>query len=375
MTENAGQTASRLVSLDAFRGATIALMVLVNNAGSGRDSYPQLEHAAWHGWTITDTVFPSFLWIVGVAITLSLGKRLAGGTSKSRLMAQVARRAAVLFVFGLAVYAYPNFDLGTQRILGVLQRIAICYLIAAAIYLFTGVRGQILWIVGLFAAYWMMMTLIPVPGYGPGRLDVEGNFAHYVDRLVLGAHNYANTRTWDPEGVVSTLPAIATALFGVLAGQILRLRRGLAERTTWLFVAGSLLLAAGLICTAWLPINKKLWTDSFALFMAGLDFTVFAIFAWFIDGLGWRKLARPMVIFGMNAIALYMISEGLAELLDAVRVNAAGGAISLQAYIYRAWFAPLASPPNASLLYSLAFVAVVYAAAYGLYRRGWFLRV
>jgi predicted acyltransferase len=375
MTENAGQTASRLVSLDAFRGATIALMVLVNNAGSGRDSYPQLEHAAWHGWTITDTVFPSFLWIVGVAITLSLGKRLAGGTSKSRLIAQVARRAAVLFVLGLAVYAYPNFNLGTQRILGVLQRIAICYLVASAIYLFTGVRGQILWIVGLFAAYWMMMTLIPVPGYGPGRLDVEGNLAHYVDRLVLGAHNYANTKTWDPEGVVSTLPAIATALFGVLAGQILRLRRGLAERTTWLFVAGSLLLAAGLICTAWLPINKKLWTDSFALFMVGLDFTVFAIFAWFIDGLGWRKLARPMVIFGMNAIALYMISEGLAELLDAVRVNAAGGAISLQAYIYRAWFAPLASPPNASLLYSLAFVAVVYAAAYGLYRRGWFLRV
>jgi predicted acyltransferase len=375
MTENGGQTASRLVSLDAFRGATIALMVLVNNAGSGRDSYAQLEHAAWHGWTITDTVFPSFLWIVGVAITLSLGKRVAGGTSKSRLMAQVARRAAVLFVLGLAVYAYPNFNLGTQRILGVLQRIAICYLIAAAIYLFTGVRGQILWIAGLFAAYWMMMTLIPVPGYGPGRLDVEGNFAHYVDRLVLGAHNYANTRTWDPEGLVSTLPAIATALFGVLAGQILRLRRGLAERTTWLFVAGSLLLAAGLICTAWLPINKKLWTDSFALFMAGLDFTVFAIFAWFIDGLGWRKPARPMVIFGMNAIALYMISEGLAELLDAVRVNGAGGKISLQAYIYRAWFAPLASPPNASLLYSLAFVAVVYAAAYGLYRRGWFLRV
>jgi predicted acyltransferase len=375
MTENAGQTASRLVSLDAFRGATIALMVLVNNAGSGRDSYPQLEHAAWHGWTITDTVFPSFLWIVGVAITLSLGKRVAGGISKSRLMAQVARRAAVLFVLGLAVYAYPNFNLGTQRILGVLQRIAICYLIAAAIYLFTGVRGRILWIAGLFAAYWMMMTLIPVPGYGPGRLDVEGNFAHYVDRLVLGAHNYANTRTWDPEGLVSTLPAIATALFGVLAGQILRLRRGLAERTTWLFVTGSLLLAAGLISTAWLPINKKLWTDSFALFMAGLDFTVFAIFAWFIDGVGWRKPARPMVIFGMNAIALYMISEGLAELLDAVRVNGAGGETSLQAYIYRAWFAPLASPPNASLLYSLAFVAVIYAAAYGLYRRGWFLRV
>jgi predicted acyltransferase len=371
----AEKTAPRLVSLDAFRGATIALMVLVNNAGSGRDSYRQLEHAPWHGWTITDTVFPSFVWIVGVAITLSLGKRVAGGVPKSRLMAQVARRAAVLFALGLAVYAFPHFDLGTQRILGVLQRIAICYLIAAAIYLFTGIRGQILWIAGLFAAYWMMMTLIPVPGFGPGRLDVAGNFAHYIDARVLGAHNYANTRTWDPEGLVSTLPAIATALFGILAGRILRLRRPLAERTTWLFVTGSLLLASGLICTVWLPINKKLWTDSFALFMAGLDFIVFAIFAWFIDGLGWHKPARPLVVFGMNAIALYMVSEGLAEFLDAVRVNAAGGPVSLQAYIYRACFVPLASPANASLLYSLAFVAAIYAVAYFLYRRGWFLRV
>jgi predicted acyltransferase len=363
--------AARLVSLDAFRGATIALMVLVNNNGSGRDAYRQLEHAEWHGWTITDTVFPSFVWIVGMAITLSLGKRLAAGVPKSRLMAQVARRAAVLFVFGLLVYAFPHFDLGTQRILGVLQRIAICYLIASAIFLYTEVRGQILWILGLFSAYWMMMTLIPVPGYGPGRLDVEGNFAHYIDALVLGSHNYAHTRTWDPEGVVSTLPAIATALFGVLAGQLLRLRRGLPERTVWLFVTGSLLLAAGLICTAWLPINKKLWTDSFSLFMAGLDFIVFAIFAWFIDGLGWHKPARPFVIFGMNAIALYMISEGLAEFLDAVRV----GPISLQQQIYRACFVPLASPANASLLYSLAFVAVIYAAACFFYRRGWFLRV
>jgi predicted acyltransferase len=200
---------------------------------------------------------------------------------------------------------------------------------------------------------------------------VEGNFAHYIDALVLGAHNYAHTKTWDPEGVVSTLPAIATALFGVLAGQLLRMRRGLPERIVWFFVTGSLLLAAGLICTAWLPINKKLWTDSFSLFMAGLDFIIFAIFAWFIDGLGWHRPSRPFVIFGMNAIALYMISEGLAEFLDAVRI----GPISLQQQIYRTCFVPLASPANASLLYSLTFVAVIYAAAYFLYRRGWFLRV
>ena len=362
---------TRLVSLDAFRGATIALMVLVNNAGSGRDAYPPLDHAEWHGWTLTDTVFPSFLWIVGVAITLSLGKRLAAGVPKSKLLLQAARRAAVLFVLGLLVYAFPHFNLGTQRILGVLQRIAICYLIASAIFLYSGVRAQILWIVGLFAAYWMMMTLIPVPGFGAGRLDVAGNFAHYVDNKVLGAHNYAHTKTWDPEGVVSTLPAIATALFGILAGHLLRLKKPLSERTTWLFLAGSLLLAAGLICSAWLPINKKLWTDSFAMFMAGLDFIVFAIFVWLVDGVGWQRPVRPMVIFGMNAIAAYMVSEGLSELLDSVSVG--GG--SLQKYIYRGWFVPLASPANASLLYSIAFVLVIYAVAYLMYRRGWFLRV
>src|SRR6185295_16477936 len=163
---------------------------------------------------------------------------LAAGVPKRRLIPQIVRRAAVLFVLGLAVYAFPHFDLGTQRILGVLQRIAICYFAASAIYLYSGVRGQILWIAGLFAAYWALMTLVPVPGYGSGRLDVEGNFAHYVDRLVLGRHNYAHTRTWDPEGIVSTLPAVATALLGVLAGQILRLRRTFEERLVWLFFAG-----------------------------------------------------------------------------------------------------------------------------------------
>jgi predicted acyltransferase len=366
MTPTAEKAPARLVSLDAFRGATIALMVLVNNAGSDRDSYRELQHSAWHGWTLTDTVFPAFLWIVGVAITLSLGKRLAMGTPKSKLVPGIARRAAILFVFGLAVYAFPEFNLGTQRILGVLQRIAICYFAAALIFLYSGVRGQILWIAGLLAAYWMMMTLVPVPGFGPGRLDVEGNFAHYIDQLVLGRHNYLHTKTWDPEGLVSTLPAIATALLGVLAGHILRLRRTLAERTTWLFVAGSVLLLAGVICSAWLPINKKLWTDSFCLFMAGLDFTVFAIFLWFVDGQGWRRPVQPLVIFGMNSIVLYMASEGLAEFLDAA---------GLQQPIYRTVFVPLASPANASLLYSHAFVAVIYVVAYFLYRRGWFLRV
>jgi predicted acyltransferase len=355
----------RLISLDAFRGATMALMVLVNDPG-GPVSYSPLQHSEWNGWTPTDVVFPSFLWIVGVAMTLSLGRRMEAGVSRGKLFAQVLRRSAILYVLGLIVYVYPGFNFQTQRLLGVLQRIAICYLIAGAIYLTTRLRGQIIWIVSLLAAYWLLMALVPVPGYGAGRLDVQGNFAHYVDRIVLGSHNYHWTATWDPEGIVSTLPSIATAQFGIMAGHILRLKKTLAERTTWLFVTGNLLLAAGLICNIWLPINKKLWTDSFSLFMAGLDFVMFAIMLWFVDGLGYKRFTKPLVIMGMNAIAVYMASELGDEFLSATHWHD---------WIFQHIFTPIASPINASLLYAIAYVLAMYVIAYVMYKRGWFLRV
>jgi predicted acyltransferase len=357
---------SRLVSLDAFRGATIALMVIVNTPGDGSHAYAPLNHADWHGWTITDVVFPSFLWIVGVAMTLSLAKRMAAGVPRSQLFLQVLRRAAILYALGLFLYGFPEFHLHTWRVLGVLQRIAICYAIVAAIYLTTSLRAQIAWIVGLLASYWLIMMLVPVPGYGAGNLDVERNLAHYVDRVVLGSHNYEHTKTWDPEGIISTLPAIATALFGVMAGHILRARRELAERTTWLFLAGNVLIALGLICNTWLPINKKLWTSSFSLFMAGLDFVILAMCVWLIDGRGYRRAARPLVIIGMNSIAVYMASEMVEEILRQV---------GWRAPLYRAVFAPLASPYNASLLYAVVYMLLMYLIAYVMYRRGWFLRV
>jgi predicted acyltransferase len=365
----------RLVSLDAFRGATMAFMILVNNPGDGRHSYWPLQHAEWHGWTPTDVVFPSFLWIVGVAITLSLGRRLARGDSRGELLRQALRRAAILFVLGVLVYAYPAFNLGTQRILGVLQRIAICYLAASAIYLFTRVRGQVVWMLSLMTAYWLLMAFAPVPGYGAGRLDVEGNFAHYVDRVVLGSHNYGQTRTWDPEGVVSTLPAIATCLLGVLAGHIVGMQRGIRERSLRLLGFGAVLLAAGLICNIWLPINKKLWTDSFTLFMAGLDFVMFAGFLWLVDGLGWRRPVKPLVIMGMNAIVIYLASEFLDEALGWIHWTGAAGRVSLHGWLYEHLFASVASPYNASLLYAIAYVLVLYLAAWVMYRRGWFVRV
>jgi len=357
---------SRLVSLDAFRGATIALMIVVNTPGDGSHTFAPLKHSEWNGWTITDVVFPSFLWIVGVAMTLALGKRIAEGVPRGRLFAQVLRRALILYALGLVIYGFPKFDLGTLRLMGVLQRIAICYAAAAAIYLTTSLRGQIAWIVGLLSAYWAIMMLAPVPGYGAGHLDVERNLAHYIDRVILGAHNYAQTKTWDPEGIVSTLPAIATALFGVMAGHILRLRRELAERVVWMFVAGNALIALGLICNVWLPINKKLWTSSFSLFMAGLDFVIFAIFLWLVDARGYQRGVRPLAIMGMNAIVVYMASELVEESL-----RLAGW----RDWIYQTLFTPVAPPYIASLLYAVTYTLAMYGIAWAMYRRGWLVKV
>jgi predicted acyltransferase len=366
----------RLVSLDAFRGAVMALMVLVNNSGDGSHTYGPLNHSDWNGWTITDVVFPSFLWIVGVAMTFSLGGRLDRGVAKSALMLQAFRRAAILYALGLLTYLVPFFDFGTMRVLGVLQRIGICYFLASAIYVWTPkVRAQIAWIVSLLVGYWLLMAFVPVPGFGAGRLDVEGNLAHYVDRIVLGAHNYQWTKTWDPEGIISTLPAIATALFGILAGHVLRMKRTLPERTTIMFLAGNALLALGLICDIWLPINKKLWTSSFSLFMAGLDFVLLAFFVYFVDGQGYKRAAKPAVIMGMNAITIYMLSELLAIALGAIHWGKGAAAMNLQTWLYKTCFAPVASPYNASLLWAVVFTLLMYVAAYAMYKKQWFVRI
>lgn len=369
----AGVPAStRLTALDAFRGAAMLLMVLVNDGGGPR-SYGQLEHSRWNGWTLTDTVFPSFLWIVGVAITLSLGKRLQAGIAASSLVPQIVKRAAILYLLGFALYLAPNFDLSHARMLGVLQRIAICYLAASLLFLFTGVRAQIATIVGLLMVYTSLMMWGPVPGYGHGNLTVAGNFAHYVDRVVLGAHNYASTKTWDPEGIVSTLPAIATAILGMMAGYVLRFKSSLTKRIGWLLLIGAVLFCGGEIWNLWMPINKKLWSGSFTLLMAGLDFMVLAVSLWFVDERGYKKVVKPLLIVGMNSIAVYLASEVLAELLD--DIHAGGQGASLHKMIYSRFFAPLGSVENASLLWALSFTLLMYLWAYFLYKKSWFWRI
>lgn len=363
---------ARLTALDAFRGAAMLLMVLVNNGG-GPSSYGQLEHSRWNGLTLTDTVFPSFLWIVGVAITLSLGKRLQSGIPASRLVPQIFRRAAILYLLGFALYLAPHFDLSHSRLLGVLQRIGICYLVASLLYLFTGMRTQIAAMAGLLILYTALMMWGPVPGYGHGNLTVEGNFAHYVDHMLLGAHNYASTKTWDPEGIISTLTAIVTALLGVMAGYILRLKSTLTKRIGWLLLTGALLFCAGELWSLWMPLNKKLWSPSFTLVMAGIDFMILAAALWLVDVRGYKKIVKPLLIVGMNSIAVYLASEVLAELLDDIHIGSEGA--SLHDLLYNGFFAPLASVENASLLWALAFTLLMYLWAYFLYKKSWFWRI
>jgi predicted acyltransferase len=371
----------RLLSLDAFRGATIAAMVLVNDPGTWSDVYPQLRHSAWHGWTFTDWVFPFFLFIVGVAMTFSLGKRLTEATHKSTLVAHVIRRSLIIFVFGLFVNGFPfwldpNFSLAGLRIPGVLQRIAVCYAAASFILLSSGIRGQITWIVVLLSGYWLLVKLIPVPGYGAGVLEPKGNLLWYIDSRLLAGHTWtlAPAPGFDPEGILSTVPAIGTTLLGVLTGHLLRSGRSKEEKAGWMFVAGLTLLLIGTVLDMWLPINKNMWTSSYVLFMGGCALECLGVFYWLIDVRGYSKWSSPFVILGMNAILIYVLSETLAAALEAIRWEGPGGSlISLHEFIYSALFLPVASGMNASLGFAIAFVLGMYAVAWLLWRKRWFL--
>ncbi len=357
---------SRLVSLDAFRGVTVASMILVNNPGSWEHTYSQLLHSPWHGWTFTDFVFPSFLWIVGVSITFSVGKRKDQGVASSAILWRVFRRSLLLCFVAYAINGFPAFHYSYFRIPGVLQRIAICSFVASAIFLFANTRTIAYLLLTLLTTYWVIMTLVPVPGFGAGVLTPEGNFARYLDSWFLTGHMWSQTRTWDPEGLFSTVPALATTLFGVLIGKFLHTEKLPEEKTGWLFVSGCGLLFAGLVMNIWLPINKNLWTSSFSVFMAGLSTVVFACFYWLVDVQRYHAWAKPFVILGMNAIAAYVFSSAIEQLVEYFRIGRT---------IYQSAFAPLASPKNASLLYALANVIVVYAFSYALFRRRWFLRL
>ena len=371
-----GSATQRLVSLDVFRGITIAGMVLVNNPGTWAHIYWPLQHASWHGWTPTDLVFPFFLFIVGVAITLAFGSRVESGRSKRDLYLKVIKRSLIIFAIGLFLNGFPYFSLSELRIPGVLQRIAVCYLIASIIFLETKIRTQIAITIALLLIYWFLLKFIPAPGFAAGDLTKEGSLPSFIDRVVFGKHVWAEAKVYDPEGLLSTIPALATTLIGVLTGHWLRTKHSAYEKVAGLFVAGAICVALGWAWNSFFPINKALWTSSYVLFTGGLALQLLALCYWVIDIKGYRRWAKPFEIFGVNAIALYVGAGLMAALLGLIKVTGGDGKkIPLGGWIYDNLFASWASPINASLAFAIVFVLVWLALMWALFRRNIFIKV
>lgn len=367
--------APRLVSVDVLRGLTVAAMVLVNNPGSWRHVYSPLRHAEWDGFTPTDMIFPFFLFVVGVSIPLALGTRLEHGGRG--LVGRVLRRSATIFALGLLLHALPFFHLATLRIPGVLQRIAVCYLLAALLVVLTagagGWRLQAGVAGALLVGYWLLMTRVASPGGVAGDLSPAGNLAGYVDRLVLGPHIWQASRFYDPEGVLSTLPAVATTLLGVLAGHWIRGDRPGRRVAAGLAIGGLAATGAGCLWGLTFPINKALWTSSYALFMAGLATLALAACYWGIEVRGQRAWTPPFVVLGVTALPLFFLSSFMARLLILVRVGPGGP--RLQAWLFDRLFAPWLPPVDASLAYALAYVLLWWGLMWALHRSGVRLRV
>ena len=361
---------NRLRSLDAFRGATIAGMILVNNPGSWDQVYPALLHAPWHGWTPTDLVFPFFLFIVGAAIPLSLGRRVERGADRGTLLLRVLRRSAILVGLGLFMAAWPFFDLGSLRLPGVLQRIGVVYLAAGAAFLWLGRRGLAALTGACLVGFAALMRFVPAPGGVPGDLEPGTNLAAFLDRVLLPGTLYQGS--WDPEGVLSTVPAVASALLGVFCGQWIRSERPAFERTTAIFAAGFALLTAGWIWSFWLPINKNLWTSSYVLFTAGAALSFLACFILVMDLRQPPRWTAPLEALGKNAILVF-VGSGL--VIETMLLFPEPGDGSAYTGAYRALFASWLGPLNGSLGFALANVAAWTTVAVLLDRKRIYLKV
>lgn len=435
----------RLISLDVFRGMTIAGMVLVNNPGSWAHIYGPLQHAPWHGITPTDYIFPFFLFIVGVAIPIALGKRMSEGVTRD-VYAKIFWRSAAIFATGLALSAFPLFDIGKtaipwlpkwiaalsiiaglfflflrrfriagaltavwlvilaisyfagyeivpynfagMRIPGVLQRIAVCYLIVSLIFLHTGWIKQVFICIGLLILYWILMTSVPIPGCEITTIDDKAcNLAAWLDRTILTeAHIWRSAKVYDPEGILSTIPALVTTLTGVLTGTWLLKKSSddgeneeankqarqysSLNKVSGMFFFGTVLLAAGWSWSLVFPLNKSLWTSSYVLYTSGLALLTLAGCYWLVDIKGYKKWSKPFIVFGVNALALFVFSGFMARILGIIKLSGPDGKeISLQKWLFENLFLSWAEPINASLAYALCYIVLWWFLMLFLYRR------
>ena len=356
----------RLLSLDVFRGLTVAAMILVNNPGSWSTIYAPLKHAEWNGCTPTDLIFPFFLFIVGVSISYALGSKKES-TSQSKLLFTALKRASILFGLGLFLNLFPKVftdpmeAFSTVRIPGVLQRIAIVFFFTALIYVKTNQKTQLRLFFGILIAYWALMTFVPVPGIGYANLEKETNLGAWLDRTILTeAHLWKSVKTWDPEGILSTLPAVATGLFGVLVGTWLRRKdREESVKISWMFSIGILAVVFGLIWDLFFPINKALWTSSFVLYAGGLATIGLALCYWLIDVQGYKKGTTPLVVYGVNAITVFFLSGLIPRILTLIMVNMPDGTrVNSRVWMYETFYTPYFTPINASLAGAVTFILI-----------------
>lgn len=388
----APEPAKRLLSLDVVRGITIAFMIMVNNNG-GAGSWHFMNHAHWNGLTPTDLVFPTFVFVVGISVVFAFESRLARGATKASLAWHTAQRALVLFLLGVVVNSFPFFKLEHMRFYGVLQRIAVCYLVVGLFYLWDQrVWTKVAALVGALVGYWVLVRWVPIPGVGmPGRdvpfMDITQNLVSWVDRHVFPYHLYLepplhNVR--DPEGLLSDLPAIGTALLGVLTGLWLRSRRAISQKTVGLGVAAVVCLALGYLWSLEFPLNKNMWTSSFVLVAGGYSLCLMTLAYWAVEQKGWRKgWTWVWLVFGSNAITAYMFSELAADALWTVRLNKLGSIVVTSNEHMEPWlptffhhtFAHIPDPGWAAFAYSVSFTAMCFIPVWILYRKKIFLKV
>ncbi|MBE9600506.1 DUF5009 domain-containing protein [Pedobacter sp. MC2016-24] len=339
-------------------------MILVNNPGDWGNIYAPLEHSEWNGCTPTDLVFPFFLFIVGVSIAYAMGSKKTDPASHSKTILKALKRALTLFGLGLFLSLFPKVftdpiaAFETVRIPGVLQRIAVVFFISAVLFIKISEKNLFRIMIGILALYWALMTFVPVPGVGYPNLEKETNLGAWVDRGILTeAHLWKSSKTWDPEGILSTLPAIASGLFGILVGVYLK-RKDIdpATKIAWLFSTGCAVVLLGLLWDLQFPINKSLWTSSFVLYTGGLATIILALSYWIIDIQKYNRFTKPFVVYGVNAITVFFLSGLIPRIMRMFDVTAADSTqVSLQTWLYSGFTAHL-SPINASLAWAITFI-------------------
>lgn len=369
---------SRSLAIDVFRGLTLAGMILVNNEGDGNAAFIQLKHTAWHGFTLADLVFPTFVFIMGVAVAFTAPKRdeATGSPITPPDWTHILKRVVILFALGLLLNFDPTrLTLADYRIPGVLQRIAVSYLFCAIFVNHTGKRTQAFAAAGLLALYWLLMKLAPVPGFGAGDLSMRGNLAAFVDNHLFPGHLYKPM--WDPEGALGSIPAVSTGLIGMLTGHWLREKRPQTQTIAGMCVCGCILIAVGLIANIWFPINKNLWSPSYVLFTGGLSMIGLAICIWVVDFKKVTFWTKPFLVLGVNSITAYVFSEALMGLTNVIPVGHDGGGhvITLRKCFFGVVLAPLAGPGGGALLYAICCAILTIIVAGLLYRKSVFIKI